>query len=147
MLRGVVFDLFGTLTGFEADRDRQTEVPTEVLDVPYLELRDVLRATFDERARGRFGDLQATLQRLCEEIDPTAADTPGYPTLEDAHFVAEHRQLCPGRTQLGIKHRDGEPALAIIPGGLRAWAISWRSAWRLFDLGPDAGVSRELRKR
>jgi putative hydrolase of the HAD superfamily len=62
----VIFDLFGTLTGFESQRDIQAATLAEVLGVPVEALIDQLRETYDERARGGLGDLRdqvATIAR------------------------------------------------------------------------------------
>ena len=63
----VIFDLFGTLTGFESLREGQTAALADVLGVPVAELTVQLRETYDERARGVLGDVRdqiVTLTRL-----------------------------------------------------------------------------------
>jgi len=63
----VIFDLFGTLTGFESQRDAQAAILAEMLEVPVEDLIAQLRETYDERARGALGDLRdqvATIARL-----------------------------------------------------------------------------------
>jgi putative hydrolase of the HAD superfamily len=74
----VIFDLFGTLTGFESQRDAQAAVLAEMLGVPVATLIGELRDTYDERARGVLGDLRdqiATIARRSgSSLEPGVLD-------------------------------------------------------------------------
>jgi putative hydrolase of the HAD superfamily len=65
---GVIFDLFGTLTGAEVDRDRHTLALAQALGTRADDLRQVLRNSFDGRARGQYGDLRRTLSLLADAL-------------------------------------------------------------------------------
>jgi len=64
VISAVVFDLFGTLTGSEASRGQQIVELAEVLGAAPDALRDALRETYDERARGSLGDVREQLVAL-----------------------------------------------------------------------------------
>ncbi len=68
LIDGVIFDLFGTLTGAEPDREQHTVALAKALGVPVDDLRIVLRDSFDGRAKGQYGDLRETLATLCKEL-------------------------------------------------------------------------------
>jgi hypothetical protein len=55
MTAGVIFDLFGTLTGSEADRDDHIVALAGVLGASPEDLRRLMRDTFDRRAKGKSG--------------------------------------------------------------------------------------------
>jgi putative hydrolase of the HAD superfamily len=65
---GVIFDLFGTLTGAEVDRDRHIVALAQSLGAPVDEFRTALRDSFDGRAKGQYGDLRQTLLSLCDGL-------------------------------------------------------------------------------
>jgi putative hydrolase of the HAD superfamily len=70
----VIFDLFGTLTGFETLRDAQAAVLADVLDVPVDELTVQLRETYDERARGVLGDVRDQIVALARQIGSSPSE-------------------------------------------------------------------------
>jgi putative hydrolase of the HAD superfamily len=70
----VIFDLFGTLTGFETLRDSQAAVLADVLDVPVDELTVQLRETYDERARGVLGDVRDQVVALTRQIGSSPSE-------------------------------------------------------------------------
>lgn len=66
----VVFDLFITLTDWEAERrspDRLLEL-AEVLEVDGPAFASMMWENFTERATGRLGDLPSTLRELCRRM-------------------------------------------------------------------------------
>jgi putative hydrolase of the HAD superfamily len=69
-LRAVLFDLYGTLVhgGDPARRDEMTREVGRVLGVDPMAMAEAMRATYDERARGRLGDLPATLRTLARRV-------------------------------------------------------------------------------
>lgn len=74
-VRAVVFDLFITLTDFDAERSRpafEAELAA-VLGADPTAFRTLFRSTFTERATGAFGDPRATFGTLAERLglDPT----------------------------------------------------------------------------
>lgn len=74
-VRAVVFDLFITLTDWEAERRRRVlegELAA-AMRVDPVALSALMRATFDERARGRFGDVRSTFVALAARLGCTLA--------------------------------------------------------------------------
>jgi putative hydrolase of the HAD superfamily len=63
----VIFDLFGTLTGFESQRDAQAASLADLLGVPVEALTGRLRETYDERARGGLGDIRDQVAMLARQ--------------------------------------------------------------------------------
>jgi putative hydrolase of the HAD superfamily len=80
--RAALFDLFGTLipTGSLATRTENLRAVAELLGAGPAESSDRWLATFDDRVRGRLGDLTATLSRLARETGGRPSPT----TLESA---------------------------------------------------------------
>jgi len=74
VFRAVCFDYFNTCTS-AVRRGAGHERTAELLGVDPLEWIALLDRTFDERARGAYGDSLAGLRRLCAELgaDPTTA--------------------------------------------------------------------------
>ncbi len=70
----VIFDLFGTLTGFESLRDNQAATLAEALDVPVEELTVQLRETYDERARGVLGDVRDQIVSLTRQMGSSPSE-------------------------------------------------------------------------
>ena len=74
-ISAVVFDLFITLTDFEAERRRPAMLMQlgEALGVDASAFAKLMRDSFTERATGRLGDLPSTLRALCRRIgiDPS----------------------------------------------------------------------------
>jgi putative hydrolase of the HAD superfamily len=70
----VIFDLFGTLTGFESLREGQTAILADVLGVPVAELPVQLRETYDERARGVLGDVRDQIVTLTRGIGSSPSE-------------------------------------------------------------------------
>lgn len=70
MPRVVLFDMFGTLLpgGDRAERDAVTAAMADDLGVDAVELTHLWGATYDERARGLLGDLDATLAVLAHRL-------------------------------------------------------------------------------
>ncbi|MGC2208071.1 MAG: HAD family hydrolase [Candidatus Dormiibacterota bacterium] len=86
VLRGVVFDLFGTLIagwGEQTAADKIGEV-AEILGVDVPRFRELMNTTYTLRADGQFGDPAEMLQRLCAMIDE-------YPSAELVQRAAAHR--------------------------------------------------------
>lgn len=68
MISGVIFDLFGTLTGGESNRDRHVDDLARALGAAPEDFRRLMRETFDQRAKGQLGGLRETLGYLCDEL-------------------------------------------------------------------------------
>lgn len=68
--RAVVFDLFDTLIpgGAPAEREAVSRTMAADLGVPPDEFATLYRRTFDERARGRLGDLHETVAALAGRL-------------------------------------------------------------------------------
>jgi putative hydrolase of the HAD superfamily len=66
----VLLDLYGTLVpgGTTADRDAVTEEVGRALGVDPQAMAAAMRASYDDRARGRLGDLPATLRALAARL-------------------------------------------------------------------------------
>ena len=77
-IRAVVFDLFITLTDWEAERRRPrlTDELAAALGVDPLKFSSLMRATFTERVAGRMGDARATFSALATQLgcDPSPAE-------------------------------------------------------------------------
>ena len=75
--RAVLFDLFNTLIpgGSRDQRDKTSLLMAGELGVDPIGLADLVRDTFDDRTRGRLGDLSTTVRWLACRlgVDPTAA--------------------------------------------------------------------------
>jgi len=69
-IRAVVFDLFITLTDFEAERCRPRFVEdlAAALGADPVTFSSLLRATFTERATGSLGDTRATFSELAHRL-------------------------------------------------------------------------------
>ncbi|HEY0377442.1 MAG TPA: HAD family hydrolase [Pyrinomonadaceae bacterium] len=65
-VRGVIFDLFGTLTDGRAETERGALYGelARVLNVPRAPFLRLMRETFHDRSVGAFGDVRQTLARL-----------------------------------------------------------------------------------
>jgi putative hydrolase of the HAD superfamily len=74
MTTGIVFDLFGTLTGSEYLRARQVEDLARLLGVVPETMSKELAATYDERARGLFGDVREQIINLAGRIGVTPSN-------------------------------------------------------------------------
>jgi putative hydrolase of the HAD superfamily len=86
VLRGVVFDLFGTLVagwGEQTAADKIGEV-AEILGVAVPRFRELMGSTYTLRADGQLGGPAEMLQRLCAMIDE-------YPSEERVQHAAAHR--------------------------------------------------------
>jgi putative hydrolase of the HAD superfamily len=64
----VVFDLFGTLTGFESERNAHAVILADELGIPVEELTAQMFATYDERARGKSGGVRDQIVTLVERL-------------------------------------------------------------------------------
>jgi putative hydrolase of the HAD superfamily len=71
--RAVLFDLFITLVpgGTRDERDTVSRVMAEVLDVAPEPLAALVRDTFDDRTRGRLGDLPESVRWLAGSLGAT----------------------------------------------------------------------------
>jgi len=69
-IRAVVFDLFITLTDFEAERCRPrfTDELAETLGADPSAFSSLMRATFTDRVTGRMGDARATFAALASRL-------------------------------------------------------------------------------
>jgi putative hydrolase of the HAD superfamily len=68
VLRGVVFDLFGTLVegwGQQTAQAKTAEI-AEILGVSVPGLRELMLSTYTQRATGEFGPPAEMLQRMCQ---------------------------------------------------------------------------------
>lgn len=85
-IRAVVFDLFITLTDFEAERRRPQcmEELANALGVEPAAFASLMRTTFTERATGKLGDARATLSELASRLD-------GYPPTDQLDRVVALR--------------------------------------------------------
>lgn len=76
--RAILFDLFNTLIpgGSRDERDKVSHLMAQTLGVDPAALADLVRETFDDRTRGRLGDLHATVTWLAQRLgsDATEAD-------------------------------------------------------------------------
>ncbi|HEU4674997.1 MAG TPA: HAD family hydrolase [Motilibacteraceae bacterium] len=72
----MLFDLFGTLipTGSRDERDAVATRMAQVLDVDPGAFAELVRATFDERCRGRLGSLPESVRRLAERLGAHPSD-------------------------------------------------------------------------
>lgn len=68
--RAVLFDLFNTLCpgGSREERDKVSRLMAEALEVAPEALADLVRATFDDRTRGRLGGINETVAWLANEL-------------------------------------------------------------------------------
>ena len=77
-IRADVFDLFITLTDWEAERRRPRLMDdlAAALGVDPLKFSSLMRATFTERVAGRMGDARATFSAMATQLgcDPCPAD-------------------------------------------------------------------------
>jgi putative hydrolase of the HAD superfamily len=82
----ILFDLFGTLipTGDRASRVRHLTEMAEVLDVEPAAFAAQWLDTFDERARGTFGNIEETIYRLAGALGRN-------PSREEVHRAANIR--------------------------------------------------------
>ena len=69
-IRAVVFDLFITLTDWDAERRRPglMDDMAAALGVDPLKFSSLMRATFTERVAGRMGDARATFSELARQL-------------------------------------------------------------------------------
>ena len=93
VLRGVVFDLFGTLVagwGEQTAADKISEV-AEILGVSVTRFRELMDATYTLRADGQLGGPAEMLERLCAMI----GETPSAESVERAasHRIAQFREV------------------------------------------------------
>lgn len=74
--QAVLFDLFNTLVpgGSRDERDTTSRLMAEVLGVDPDALADLVRHTFDDRTRGRLGDLRHTVHWLARTLGATPSD-------------------------------------------------------------------------
>ncbi|MFT4217081.1 MAG: HAD family hydrolase [Micropruina sp.] len=75
-VRAVLFDLFNTLIpgGSRVERDGVSRRMAEVLAVDPDDLAAMIRDTFDDRTRGRLGDLRGTVRWLASRLGATPSD-------------------------------------------------------------------------
>lgn len=68
--KAVLFDLFNTLVpgGTRDERDEVSRRMAAILDVDPERLADLIRHTFDDRTRGRLGDLTETVSWLADQL-------------------------------------------------------------------------------
>lgn len=73
----MLFDLFGTLipAGSRDERDAVAREMAQVLDVEQAAFADLVRATFDDRLRGRLGSLPESVRRLAERLGARPSDS------------------------------------------------------------------------
>lgn len=91
-LRGVVFDLFGTLTVDQVptERHRLQEPVARLLGVPLDAFLDALRSSFSDRATGVYGDAAQALGALATQLggDPSPESlTAAVAVREDAERI------------------------------------------------------------
>jgi putative hydrolase of the HAD superfamily len=108
VLRGVVFDLFGTLVagwGEQTAADKIAEV-AEILGVAVPRFQELMGATYTLRADGQLGGPAEMLQRLCAMID----EHPSRALVERAatHRIAQFREV------LGDPHPEVRSLLAVL---------------------------------
>lgn len=114
MIRGVVFDLFGTLTdgSIETERESLYGELASLLNVPQERFLRLMRETFDARALGRFGDVRQTLARLSASLGRNLDDK----TLDAAtelRLAIEQRLATPRVDALQVLRALTESGLAI----------------------------------
>lgn len=75
-VRGVIFDLFGTLTDGRVEHERADLYVqlAQALNVPAAPFLRLMRQTFHDRSMGMFGDVRQTLARLCAILDADLDD-------------------------------------------------------------------------
>ncbi len=114
----ILFDLFGTLvpTGSQAARRANLEEMGRALEVDVGAFADRWFATFDERARGRFGNLEETIERLARELG-------GDPTPRQIEIAARAR-LDYARALLRAGRRSLVPLDALRSAGPRLGVVS-----------------------
>jgi len=117
-LRGVVFDLFGTLVegwGTEMAATKADEV-AEILGVPAPTFRELMAATYTPRACGQLGGPREMLARLCAMLGVD----PGESALAEAarHRVAQFADVLseprPGVSSLLATLRDREIQVGLL---------------------------------
>ena len=69
-VRGVIFDLFGTLTdgALEDERDAHYARLAHVLEVPHRGFVEMMRGSFRRRFQGEFGGVAQTLRRIGRDL-------------------------------------------------------------------------------
>jgi putative hydrolase of the HAD superfamily len=114
----ILFDLFGTLipTGSQADRTLNLRTMAHVLSVDADRFAARWLATFDDRARGRFGTLHETIGHLAREVggDPDRA----------AIRVAAETRMEWTRTLFDRGRPSLDPLDSLREGGLRLGLVT-----------------------
>lgn len=113
-IRAVVFDLYITLTDWEAERGRpqMMEELAAAIGADPVEFSQLMRATFTDRVAGHTGDARATFARLATtlgcELTPAALD--GVVALR---FEQTRQTLAPRAGVLDALHDLGREGYAI----------------------------------
>lgn len=113
-VRGVIFDLFGTLTDgrVEAERAALYADLARVLNVPREPFLRLMRETFHDRSVGAFGDVRQTLARLAAmlgvEVDGKTLDA-----AVELRLAIEQRLATPRSDTLDVLRALSEQGLVI----------------------------------
>jgi putative hydrolase of the HAD superfamily len=113
-VRGVIFDLFGTLTDgrVEAERGALYGELARVLNVPQEPFLLLMRETFHERSVGAFGDVRQTLARLCAILG-AEADEKTLDAAVELRLAIERRLATPREDSISVLRALSERGLAI----------------------------------
>lgn len=113
-VRGVIFDLFGTLTDgrVEAERAALYSDLARVLNVPPEPFLRLMRETFHDRSVGAFGDVRQTLARLAAMLG-AEADEKRLDAAVELRLAIERRLATPRGETLGVLRALSEQGLAI----------------------------------
>jgi len=123
--RAVIFDLYITLTDFEAERQRPAFTATlaDTLGVDPDAFATLMRASFERRASGSMGDARATFMELVNELGVT----PEPAALDRAITLRREQELHVTRPRHGVLD---------VLGMVRA--LGWRVGL-LSDCTPELG--------
>jgi putative hydrolase of the HAD superfamily len=113
-VRGVIFDLFGTLTDGRVEHEREALYAqlALALNVPRAPFIRLMRETFHERSIGTFGDVRQTLTRLCDILGANIDEE----TLDAAvqlRLAVERRLATPRADSVHVLRMLNERGLAI----------------------------------
>ncbi|HWS52987.1 MAG TPA: HAD family hydrolase [Pyrinomonadaceae bacterium] len=113
-VRGVVFDLFGTLTdgSVEAERGALYAELAGVLEVPREPFVRLMRETFHDRSVGAFGGVRQTLARLAAALG-READERTLDAAVELRLEIERRLAKPREDSVSVLRALGERGLAV----------------------------------
>jgi putative hydrolase of the HAD superfamily len=113
-IRGVIFDLFGTLTDgrLEAEREPLYAELARVLNLPHQPFLRLMRETFHDRSVGAFGDVRQTMARLCALLG-SEADEGRLDAAVELRLEIERRLATPRQDSVSVLRELSARGLAI----------------------------------